>query len=377
MDLSLTPNQEMLRNSAREFIQRDCPKEVLLDLESTETGYTEDLWDKVTTIGWPGILIPEAYGGVGGSLTDTAVIFEEMGRGPLPGPYFSSGVLCALMVLEAGTEEQKRRVLPQVAAGHQTLALAVTEPDYGWGPEHVRVRPTMRNGTYVLNGTKLFAHDALAATHLICAVRTEDSQDPAQGISLLVVDTQSPGLSRRNLPGFMTNVAEVAFESVEVPQSALLGRQPGQGWPALELAIQKATPVLCAYQVGGSAAVFDMSVEYSRTRVQFGMPVGRFQRVQDHVINIVNQLDAARWTTYEALWKLDSGRPAASSVHMAKAVASEAYYKACTSAHEVHAGTGILREYGLTLHTRMSRTLYHFLGDPTHHKRLLAQALEL
>jgi alkylation response protein AidB-like acyl-CoA dehydrogenase len=120
-----------------------------------------------------------------------------------------------------------------------------------------------------------------------------------------------------------------------------------------------------------------MSVEYSRTRRQFGTPIGRFQRVQDHIINLVNQLDAARWTTYEALWKLDSGRPAAASVHMAKAVASEAYLKACDSGHEVHAGIGVVREYGLTLHTKMSRTLYHFLGDPTYHKRKLGDALEL
>lgn len=377
MDLSLTPNQELLRNTAREFVQRDCPKEVLLDLENTDRGYTEEMWNTVSGIGWPGMLIPEAYGGVGGSFTDAAVVFEELGRGPLTGPYFSSGVLGALTVLEAGTEEQKRRILPEVAAGRQILAMAVTEPDYGWGPEDIRMTPAARNRTYVLNGTKLFVHDALAATHLICAVRTRDSQDATQGVSLLLVDTQTPGLSRRTLPGFITGVAEVTFDSVEVPRSALLGQRPGTSWPALERAVQKAIPILCAYQVGGCAAVYDMSVEYSRTREQFGMAIGRFQRVQDHIINIVNQLDAARWATYESLWKLDSGRPAAASVHMAKAVASEAYLKACNSAHEVHAGIGIVREYGLTLYTRMSRTLYHFLGDPRHHKRLLGQALDL
>ncbi len=377
MDLSLTPNQELLRNSAREFVQRDCSKEVLLELESTDTGYTEDLWEKVTGIGWMGMLIPEGYGGVGGSLTDAAVVFEELGRGPVPGPYFSSGVLSALAVLKAGTEEQKRHILPQVATGQVTLVLAITEPDYGWGPEHVQMAPTMRNGTYVLSGTKLFVHDALAAPHLICAVRTGNGKDPNQGVSLVMVDTKTPGVSVRALPGFMTSVAEVTFESVEVPQSELLGQEPGTAWPHLESAIQQAIPVLCAYQVGGCNAVFDMSVEYSRTREQFGTPIGRFQRVQDHIINIVNQLDAARWTTYEAMWKLDSGRPAAASVHMAKAVASEAYYKACTSTHEVHAGIGIVREYGLNLHTQMSRTLYHSLGDPKHHKRRLGEALEL
>jgi alkylation response protein AidB-like acyl-CoA dehydrogenase len=120
-----------------------------------------------------------------------------------------------------------------------------------------------------------------------------------------------------------------------------------------------------------------MSVEYSRTRRQFGTPIGRFQRVQDHIIGIVNHLDAARWTTFEALWKLDSGRLADTSVHMAKAVSSEAYMQACNGAHEVHAGLGVMREYGLTLHTRMSRTLYHMLGDPLHHRRLMVDTLDI
>jgi alkylation response protein AidB-like acyl-CoA dehydrogenase len=107
------------------------------------------------------------------------------------------------------------------------------------------------------------------------------------------------------------------------------------------------------------------------------VPIGRFQRVQDHVINLVNQLDAARWTAYEALWKLDTGRPAADSIHLAKAVGSEAYLQACNYAHEVHAGVGSMTEYGLTLHTTASRTLYHYLGDPRYHRRRLAEALGL
>ena len=137
--------------------------------------------------------------------------------------------------------------------------------------------------------------------------------------------------------------------------------------------------MLAAYQVGGCERVFEMTLEYANSRVQFGLPIGRFQRVQDHVIQIVNLKDAARWTTYEALVEAGrgkAGRPR-SSVHVCKAVVSEAYYQVCNAAHEVHAGVGIMREYGLTLHTRMSRTLYHYLGDPQHHKARLAAELGL
>ena len=128
--------------------------------------------------------------------------------------------------------------------------------------------------------------------------------------------------------------------------------------------------------VGGCQAVFEMSVTHSQLRVQFGVPIGKFQRVQDHIIRLVNHLDAARWTTNEALWKLDTDRPAAAAVHMAKAVSSEAYLEACNAAHEVHAGQGSLIEYGLAAHTQMSRTLFAFLGDPRWHKRRMADALE-
>jgi hypothetical protein len=123
--------------------------------------------------------------------------------------------------------------------------------------------------------------------------------------------------------------------------------------------------------------VFDLSVNYSRERLQFGQTIGRFPRVQDHIIHIVNYLDAARWTTYEALWKLDSGIDATGGVHMAKAVASESYLRACDFAHEVHAGMGVIREYGLTLHTKMSRTLYHCLGAPKLHRKRLESVLGL
>jgi len=235
----------------------------------------------------------------------------------------------------------------------------------------VNLRPERRGDRYVLNGTKLFVSDAVSATHLIVAVRTGEDDG---AISLLIVDKTTPGIAARILPGFLSWQGEVSFTDVEVPSSNLLGTE-NTGWIAIERMLVQALPVLSAYEVGGSQAVFDMSVAYSNTRFQFGVPIGRFQRVQDHIIRLVNHLDSARWTTYQALWKLETGQPARGDVHMAKAVASEAYFEACNAAHEVHAGVGSDRAYGLTAHTQMSRTLFHFLGDPKWHKRRMADAL--
>ena len=222
-------------------------------------------------------------------------------------------------VLAGGTEEQKRKWLPLLAAGERTLTPAVTEADYGWEAADVGLIAKRDGGTFRLDGAKAYVLDAASASHLLCAARSEDSGH----VGLLLVPSTAPGVEIRSLPGFSWNLAEVKLDRVKVDQSSLLGESFEAGWDALQWAIGRAVPLLGAFLVGACQAVYDMSVEYSRTRVQFGTPIGRFQRVQDHIINLVNQLDAARWTTYEALWKLDTSRPAVDSVHLAKAVGSE------------------------------------------------------
>jgi len=372
MDLALTESQEMLRASARTFVEREAPTHTLVALQKQESSLVPDLWRKAVDAGWPGILIPTEYGGSESTLTDAAVLFEELGRGPVPGPFFSSGVLGALTILEAGSEAQRKAILPAVARGEAVLAVAIMDPSTSWGPQAVTLRPQRVGDRYRLDGIKLFVSDATAATHLIVAARTGDG--PAD-VSLLLVDARAPGVRARRLPGFLSWQDEVRFDGVEVPASALLGGRDNQGWAALERALGRALPVLCSYMVGGCQAVYEMSVKHSQQRVQFGVPIGRFQRVQDHIIRLVNHLDAARWTTAEALWKLDTERAATDAVHLAKAVTSESYLEACNAAHEVHAGQGSLMEYGLVAHTQMSRTLFAHLGDPRWHKRRMADAL--
>jgi len=372
MDLSLDETQQLIQESARDFVRADCNKDVLLALDRRPQRMMDGLWQKMAQLGWTGMAIPEVYGGTGNAMTDVAVLFEELGTGPVPGPLFSSAVLGARILLEAASDGQKKAWLPQVASGARVLALAATEAQYGWAPEQIRLAARRDGGGYRLTGAKLFVHDAALATDLLVLARI----DGGAGISLLRVDAKAPGVAIRTFDGFITGLCEVAFDNVAVAMEDLVGAE-GTAWEALERAMLPAIPVLCAYKVGGCRAVFDLSVDYSRERSQFGQPIGRFQRVQDHVIHIVNYLDAARWTTYEALWKLDSGADAAASVHMAKSVASESYMRACDFGHEVHAGIGVVREYGLTLHTKMSRSLYHYLGAPKLHRKHMERALGL
>ena len=167
MDLALTESQEMLRTTARTFMEREAPVDVVVGLQKAESSLDRDLWAKAARLGWLGIVLPTEYGGSGDSLSDAAVLYEELGRGPLPGPFFSSGVLGALTVLEGGTEEQRRRILPGVASGERVLTVAITEPNTSWGPGGITLTPQGRNGSLILNGTKLFVSDATSATDLI------------------------------------------------------------------------------------------------------------------------------------------------------------------------------------------------------------------
>jgi alkylation response protein AidB-like acyl-CoA dehydrogenase len=372
MDLSLNEHQRMLAQSVRSFMERRAPRSKIVALQRSELGYEPETWKTIAELGWLGLLLPERYGGGGASLTDAAVLYQEFGRGPLPGPFFSSSVLSALVLLDAGNEEQRLHYLPAIARGEQIFSVAITEPARSWGPQGIALAAERHGDRYRLNGVKLFVSDAMAATHLIVAVRTGPALNAT---SLVVIDKNTKGVSSRLLPGFIGWQAEVSFDNVEVPAERMLAACENEGWAALMRAMERALPILCAYQVGSSQAIFEMSVEYSQTRVQFGVPIGRFQRVQDHIIRLVNHLDAARWATSEAIWKLDTGRPAAASVHLAKAVTAEAHVEACNAAHEVHAGIGSSLEYGLVPHTQLSRTLFNYLGEPKWHKRQMAAAL--
>lgn len=370
MDLSLTESQEMLKTATRELVEREFTKESLIELDSSDTSFASEGWNRIQKSGWAGMLIPERYGGAGSSFSDAAVVAQELGRGPVPGPFLGSAILGVLTILETGNENQLERLLPNVASGEIILGIAITEPQYGWDPQLIKCRARKTQSGYELDGTKLFALDLDGTSHVLCAAVLDDNS-----VGMFMIDIALSGVSIRKMPGFIAGASEMVLKEVQVKSESLLGNQNNDSWKSLEKAITKAIPILCAYQVGACEQVFETTLEYSNTRVQFGVPVGRFQRVQDHIIDMINHLDAAKWTTNEALWKIDSGKTYASSIHMAKAVASEAYYQVCNSAHEVHAGMGVMREYGLTLHTKMSRTLYDYLGDPILHKRRLGDIL--
>ncbi len=378
MDLNLTPRQEALQKEAREFLEAQCPFPVAKKCDESESGYSPELWKKTARMGWVGLTIPEKYGGGGGNSTDAGMLFEMLGRYVVPGPYLSSGVLGAQIILGGGSDEQKEQLLPAVAKGEKVLAVALTEPDYGWTPGCIHLKAAPNNGGFVLNGMKLFVPDAHIADQIIVAARTKETANPADGITLFLVDRKARGLTVHDMPGFIgERHNKLEFNNVEVPFEGIIG-STNRGWSLLNKPVQKATAVLCAYMVGGCQKVYELTVERSRTRKAFGQIIGRYQWIQTYVCDQANHLEAARWLMYEALFKLDAEKPEdeqALAVSLAKAVCSDAYYEIDSKAHEVHAGVGIHLDYPLYLYTKKARVLYSYFGDPPFHRRLMAPLL--
>ena len=377
MDLSLTTEQSLLKQTVQDFLERELPKERAREVYGSPSGFAPDLWQQMSRLGWAGLLIPTEYGGLGFDFTTLGVLFEELGAALCPSPLLSSSVIAATAILAGGREEQKRSLLPGIATGERILAFAFTESDYGWGPEKVTLSVREQGNDYVLNGTKMFVPDANIADQLLVVGRSLPGVD-GDGLTALIVDRTAPGITIRTLSGWLGDkMNEVTFRDVRVAQSALIG-PVGGAWPAIEKALDAGAVAVSAYMVGGCRRVLEMSIERSQTRIAFGVAIGTLQHVQNHAVHMVNVEEATRWSTFEALWKMDEGRADAPlAVSMAKAIASDGYFRATEAAHHIHAGLGVDMGYGLPLYTQKARTLENYLGDVNHHRNRMATLLEL
>ena len=383
MDFSLKEEQEMLKTMARDFLEKECPEAVVRDTIRRTEGYSTELWRKIADLGWMGITFPEEYGGMGASLIDLAVLYEEMGRAMYVSPHLSTVVLCGNTVLAAGSKEQKDEILPGVVNGETILALALTEPESAWDgtawtPQGVTVKATPDGDDYVIDGVKLFVHDAHVADRILCVARTKDGGAPEDGVTLFLVDAKSPGITCNLLKTMSGNhkQSEVVFDKVRVPAKNIIGELNG-GWAPLKRSMQIGAVMLCAEMVGAGQKILELTVDYARTRIQFDMPIGIHQHVQAHCVQLVADVDSSRWVTYLAAWKLDENIDADFDVAVAKAWAGEANESACWRSHQVFAGVGSTEALGtLPLYTRFGNVDRFYLGDPEHCMGIIAGELE-
>lgn len=368
MDLSLTSSQTLIRDSVRSFVQRHAPRAELVRQAKEGETWDPSWFSQFRDAGWTGALVPAEFGGMELDPLSVALIFEELGRGAVPSPLLASSVIATCLLRDCSPSAQRDAALSAIADGRMILIPALRQPETSWKGVAATATPlTQAGGSWVLTGSKVFVPFADAATHFLVTVMVPGETAPA----LAVVPANNAGITTRLLTGFLHANHEVRFDKVAVADAEVV-RAGGQSF---DDSLAVARIVAAAYQVGGMLEMLDMSVSHSNTRVQFGTPIGRFQRVQDHIIRLLNAMDAAKWATYEAAWAIEAGRNGVGRSYLAGSTASDGYIEAANAAHEVHAAIGSDPRYGLTLYTRMSRSTYELLGPPGWQRRQMADAL--
>lgn len=382
MDFSLSEEQIMFKQMARDFLEKECSEKFVREIEAGDKGYSAEQWQRIADLGWLGFIYPEEYHGSGGSILDMAVLYEEMGRAMFPSPHLSTVVLCGLAILSAGSLEQKADLLPRIAKGNLILALALTEPQASWDgkaweAEGITVSATAEGDNYVINGTKLFVPDAKIADYILCVTRTKDSTNPEDGITLFLVAATSPGITCSPLVTTAGDKqCEVIFDKVKVPKKNMVG-ELHKGWATLEKVLQKGAVLLCAQMVGASQKLLELTVDYAKSRIQFEQPIGVNQYVQEYCVMLLSEVESSWWLTYSAAWKLSEGLPADMDVAMAKAWVSDAHERVCWRAHQVYGGVGYTVDDGvLPLYSRRGKALQLYLGDAKHHLKKVTQELD-
>ncbi|MDP7534105.1 MAG: acyl-CoA dehydrogenase family protein [SAR202 cluster bacterium] len=374
MDLGLNEAQQMLQNSAREFLEAECPDTYVRAMEENERGYSPEMWTKLAEQGWIGLTIPEQYGGVGLTFTDLTVLLEEMGRALLPGPFFSTVVLGSQAIQLAGSDEQKSEFLPRIATGQLIVTLALTEPTGRWDAAGVETTATPSSDGYVINGTKLYVPNAHVSDYLVVAARTGDAEGD---VSLFIVPRSTSGVSQTLLKTIASDrQSEVMFENATVPASALLGELNG-GWDTIERVLQWGAVGKCAEMVGGGRQVLDITVDYAKERVQFGRPIGSFQAIQHHCSNMATEVEASRHITFQAAARISDGLDAAKEVAMAKAWVNDSYRRVCDLGHQCHGAIGFTKEHNMQLYSRRAKAAELMFGDSDVHLESVAQAMGL
>ncbi|MBI2872175.1 MAG: acyl-CoA/acyl-ACP dehydrogenase [Chloroflexi bacterium] len=374
MDLSLSEAQTMLKSSAREFLEQQCPTSLVRAMEEDERGYVPELWSKIAELGWLGIPFPEKYEGTGGGLLDLGLLLEEMGRALFPGPFFSTVALGGLPVLDFGTAAQRGELLPKLARGELLMTMAITEPSGSYAAQDLTVRATPSGDGFRLEGTKLFVDNAHLANVMLVVARTGQGRSPEDGFSILLLDPHQPGVVLTPLKvGGGDKQSEVTFNGVVVPAKQTLGTVNG-AWPQVQQALRKATALQCADMAGGARKVLEMAVAYLKSRVQFGRPIGTFQVLQHMAADMVVWVDSLQLLTYEALWTLDQGMSGEKEVAAAKAWAAEAYRNVTTTSNQMHGGIAYMKEFDHQLWLRRAKAQELKLGQARVHYDAYARA---
>ena len=296
MDLDLTPEQEMLRETVRGVCEQHAPLTVVRELEDDPVGYPEKLWAQLAGLDLCGLLLPDEHGGAGMSMLDAVIVYEELGRSVAPVPHFVSTVISGGVLARAGTAEQQREWLPRVAAGEVIVSPAWLEPEHGFGPAGVQLRAEADGDGYRLNGTKRHVAFAAAADRLLVLARTGDADTD---IGLFLVDPKVDGVELTQQHTIASDTQyRVEFRDAPVAGADRFGEPPG--WDAWDATMLDGVILLAAQAIGGATQALDITVEYAKQRHQFDKPLGAFQAIAHYLADAATTVDGGRTLVYEA-----------------------------------------------------------------------------
>lgn len=371
MDFGFNSDQEIIRDTARKFLENECPKEKTRELMKSHKGFDDGIWKQMVELGWTGLMIPEEYGGSGMSYVDLLVIMEEIGRNLCPGPFFSTAVLCSLPIIHFGTAAQKKEILPKIAGEGQIWTPAILEKSVSYDESEIKLSAKAEGGRFTLNGTKLFVQYADSADMLLVIGRTG-----AKGLTAFMVDAKSPGISMSVIPTQAKDQrCEVVFKKVKVPKKNVLGKI-NKGHHVLEYIIQNGSVLKCAEMAGGAQYVLEITTKYCKERIQFDKPIGSFQAIQHKLADALIDIDGLKFLVWEAAWQISENCAAPWIVSSAKLKANTVYEQTCIDCMICQGAMGFTSEMEVGLYHLRTKMNEFECGGNDYHKERIARDLE-
>lgn len=369
MDFAFSEEQEFLRATAREWFANESLMSQIRGLVETDLGFDVSKYESLAELGWQSMAIPEEYGGAGFSFLELAVLLEEMGRSLYPGPFFSSVVLGANALLMAGSEDQKEAVLPGIASGELTIAVAVSDAGGLWVRENVVTTATESDVGWELNGVKEFVLNAHSADKLVIAALVGDD------VRLFLLDAGDASIERVASLDETRPMSTVRFESTAVAQSSFLPL----GTQATVTKLGQIASVANALdQIGGAAATLEAAVQYAKDRKQFGRPIGSFQAIKHKCATMLQKVESAKAAAYYGAWCVaEDNDELAEVAAIAKSYCSEAYFHCASENIQITGGIGFTWEHDAHLYFKRATSSELLFGSPAEHRGLLAGVLGL
>ncbi len=380
MDFNYTEEQQLLKDSLYKYLAKNYSFEARREIINTRLGMSAIAWEGFASMGLLGLPIPTEHDGFGGSAVDTMLVMEAFGRRLVVEPYVASIVLGASTIVLGGTEEQRRILLPQVASGKLKLAFAHGEPTSRYSTTRLQTTARLEGNQWVLSGRKSLVLHGAVADLLIVSARTSGAVDDAHGISLFFVNPAEPGVSGREYPTYDgMRAAEVTLENVHVNTDSLIGVLD-QAHPLIELVLERGIAALCAEAVGCMEALNQATLEYLKTRQQFGVPIGKFQVLQHRMVDMLIQYEQAKSMACLAAVKVDSPNALERkrAVSAAKELVGRAGRFVGQQAIQLHGGMGMTEELPVGHYFKRLTAIDTTFGDSDFHlaRFALAQTVE-